>query len=85
MNKIPNRKAICDVLLKEAGDDRDIIVLCSDSRGSASLAPLQRHIRVSLWRWGLQNRIWSAWLPDLRIAGKGVCGIAGLLPLNQKL
>ena len=39
MNKIPNRKAICDVLLKEAGDDRDIIVLCSDSRGSASLAP----------------------------------------------
>ena len=39
MNKIPNRKAICDVLLKEAGTDKDIVVLCSDSRGSASLAP----------------------------------------------
>ncbi len=39
MNKIPNRKAICDVLMKEARKDRNIVVLCSDSRGSASLAP----------------------------------------------
>ncbi|MBO5656878.1 MAG: transketolase family protein, partial [Agathobacter sp.] len=39
MNKIPNRQAICDVLMEEAGKDRDITVLCSDSRGSASLAP----------------------------------------------
>ena len=39
MNKIPNRKAICDVLLKEAETDKDLVVLCSDSRGSASLAP----------------------------------------------
>ena len=37
--RIPNRKAICDVLLKEAETDKDIVVLCSDSRGSASLAP----------------------------------------------
>ena len=39
MNNIPNRKAICDVLLEKAKDDRDIVVLCSDSRGSASMAP----------------------------------------------
>lgn len=39
MNKIPNRKAICDVLLHKAETDRDIVVLCSDSRGSASMAP----------------------------------------------
>lgn len=39
MNKIPNRKAICDVLLEKAKTDRNITVLCSDSRGSASLAP----------------------------------------------
>ena len=39
MNRIPNRKAICDVLLERAAADRDITVLCSDSRGSASLAP----------------------------------------------
>ena len=38
-NKIANRKAICDVLLERAENDRDIVVLCSDSRGSASLTP----------------------------------------------
>ncbi len=37
MNKIPNRQAICDVLMEEAKSDKDIVVLCSDSRGSASL------------------------------------------------
>ncbi len=39
MNKIPNRAAICEVLMKHAENDKDIVVLCSDSRGSASLAP----------------------------------------------
>lgn len=39
MNKIPNRAAICQVLMDRAKEDRDIVVLCSDSRGSASLAP----------------------------------------------
>ncbi len=39
MNKIPNRQAICDVLVEEANTDKNIVVLCSDSRGSASLAP----------------------------------------------
>lgn len=37
MNKIANRQAICDVLLREAEVNKDIVVLCSDSRGSASL------------------------------------------------
>lgn len=39
MNKIPNRQAICNVLMEKAATDKDIVVLCSDSRGSASLAP----------------------------------------------
>lgn len=39
MNKVPNRQAICEVLMDEAGKDKDIVVLCSDSRGSASLTP----------------------------------------------
>lgn len=38
-NKIPNRQAICETLMARAETDRDIFVLCSDSRGSASLAP----------------------------------------------
>ena len=39
MNKIPNRQAICETLMEHAKEDRDIIALCSDSRGSASMTP----------------------------------------------
>jgi len=39
MNKIPNRQVICDTLIEAAKKDKDITVLCSDSRGSASLTP----------------------------------------------
>lgn len=38
-NTIANRKVICDVLMEHAKTDKDIVVLCSDSRGSASLKP----------------------------------------------
>ena len=39
MNKIPNRQAICETLMNHAKTDKDIIALCSDSRGSASMTP----------------------------------------------
>lgn len=39
MNKIPNRQAICETLMEHAAEDKDLVVLCSDSRGSASLTP----------------------------------------------
>lgn len=39
MNKIPNRQAICEALMEHAKTDKDLVVLCSDSRGSASLTP----------------------------------------------
>ena len=38
-NKKANRAAICEALCAAAESDRDIVVLCCDSRGSASLAP----------------------------------------------
>lgn len=39
MNKIPNRQAICQTLLKYAEKDKSIFALCSDSRGSAGMSP----------------------------------------------
>jgi len=38
MNTITNRQVVCDILSEAGKDDRNIVVLCSDSRGSASLA-----------------------------------------------
>lgn len=38
MAKIANKQMICDVLMREAEKDKDIVALCSDSRGSASFS-----------------------------------------------
>lgn len=38
-NTIANRQVICETLLDIASHDRDIMVLASDSRGSAAMAP----------------------------------------------
>ena len=35
-NSVPNKKEICNALTELAAQDKDIVVLCSDSRGSAS-------------------------------------------------
>lgn len=37
MNTIPNRQVICETLMELARTDKDIMVLASDSRGSASM------------------------------------------------
>ncbi len=37
MNKTANRAVMCEVLKEAAAGDQDVVVLCSDSRGSASL------------------------------------------------
>ena len=39
MANIANKQMICNVLLDAAQDNSDILVLCSDSRGSASATP----------------------------------------------
>jgi len=42
MQNIPNRQAMCEALLTLASTDRDIMVLTSDSRGSAAMAPFAK-------------------------------------------
>ena len=39
MSKIANKQRICEVLMEAAKTDKDIVALCSDSRGSASFTP----------------------------------------------
>lgn len=42
MNTIPNRQVLCETLLELAKEDRSIMVLASDSRGSAAMAPFAK-------------------------------------------
>ena len=45
MNKIPNRKAICDTLMEAAKEDKDIVVLCSDPRPAFSAPEAMNGLR----------------------------------------
>lgn len=44
MNNIPNRQVICDALIELGSKDKDIIVLTSDSRGSASMTNFAKQL-----------------------------------------
>lgn len=44
MNNIPNRQVICDTLIELARENRDIVVLTSDSRGSASMTNFAKQL-----------------------------------------
>ena len=39
MEKTANKQKICEVLLEAAQKDKNIVALCSDSRGSGSFTP----------------------------------------------
>lgn len=68
-NKIPNRQAICEALMAHAETDPELFVLCSDSRGSASLAPFAERFPEQFVEVGIaeQNLVGIA-------AGLAACG-----------
>ncbi len=69
MNTITNRQAICDTLIRIAKDDKEITVICSDSRGSASLKPFYEAYPDQSFEVGIaeQNLVSVS-------AGMAVCG-----------
>lgn len=69
MNKITNRQIACEVLSQHAKIDRDVVVLCSDSRGSASLVPFAKEFPEQFVEVGIaeQNLVGIA-------AGLAKCG-----------
>lgn len=69
MNQVTNRQVICETLLKAAETQTDIVVLCSDSRGSASMTPFAKQYPSRFVELGIaeQNLVSVA-------AGMAACG-----------
>ncbi len=69
MGNIANKQAICDVLMAHAKTDKDIVVLCSDSRGSGSMTPFADNFPAQFVETGIaeQNLVSIA-------AGLAKCG-----------
>lgn len=76
MNKIPNRQAICEVLMEKAESDKDIVVLCSDSRGSASLAPFAKAFPQQFVEMGIAEQNLVSVAAGLAKCGKKTFGVS---------
>ena len=72
MGRISNRQAICEVLLEAAKEDQDIVVACSDSRGSASLAPFAKEFPEQFVELGIAEQNLVAVSAGLAACGKKV-------------
>lgn len=56
MNKIANKQIICDTLIKRGKENKDILVLTSDSRGSASMAKFGEQLPEQLIEVGIAEQ-----------------------------
>ncbi|WP_265456445.1 transketolase family protein [Enterococcus sp. HY326] len=56
MNTIPNRQAMCDVLIAEGKKNPDLVVLTSDSRGSASMTEFANQLPEQLVEVGIAEQ-----------------------------
>ena len=63
MKTVANKQKICDVLMEAAKTDKDIVALCSDSRGSGSFTPFAatypEHFDETTRRFGQIKRTWN--------------------------
>ncbi|TLG73932.1 transketolase family protein [Culicoidibacter larvae] len=55
-NKVANRQVVCDVLVAAGQQNRDLVVLTSDSRGSASLAKFAEQLPEQLVEVGIAEQ-----------------------------
>ena len=70
MNNIPNRQVICDTLIEYGKLDRDIVVLTSDSRGSASMAAFAKELPQQLIEVGIAEQNLVGMAAGLAASGK---------------
>ncbi|MEE8886916.1 MAG: transketolase C-terminal domain-containing protein [Eubacteriales bacterium] len=65
-----NRQVICSVLMEKAKTDKDIVVLCSDSRGSASLTPFAKQYPDQFVEVGIAEQDLVSIAAGLAVSGK---------------
>lgn len=85
MGKTANKQMICEVLMEAAKEDRNIVALCSDSRGSGSFTPFADTYPEQFVETGIAEQNLVSIAAGLAKCGKSLRGFAGKLPFYQKL
>lgn len=76
MGKIANKQIICEVLMEEAKIDPDIVVLCSDSRGSGSFTPFANEYPKQFFEVGIAEQNLVSISAGLAKSGKKAYAVA---------
>mgnify|MGYP003507114923 CR=1 FL=1 len=85
MNKIANRQAICDVLIEKGKTDKDILVLCSDSKGSGSMTPFAKELPAQFVEVGIAEQNLVSISAGLAKCGKKPFAVSRLVFLQQEV
>ena len=84
MSKIANKQMICEVLMDAAKTDRDIVALCSDSRGSGSFTPFADTYPEQFVETGIAESGKHCCRTG-KVRQKSICSFSGLLSFHKKL
>ena len=76
MNRIADKQVICNVLMQEAEKDRDIIVACSDSRGSGSMTAFADAFPKQFVEVGIAEQSLVSVSAGLALCGKKVFAVS---------
>ena len=86
MSKIANKQMICEVLMEAARTDKDIVALCSDSRGSGSFTPFADTYPEQFVETGIAEQNLVSISAGLAKCGKETLrSFSSLFSFNQKL
>ena len=76
MNKIANRAVMCEVLKEAAARDRNVVVLCSDSRGSGSMTSYAEAVPSQFVEMGIAEQSLVSTAAGLASCGKRAFAIS---------
>jgi len=76
MNRIADKQVICNVLMQEAEKDRDIVVACSDSRGSGSMTAFADAFPKQFVEVGIAEQSLVSVSAGLALCGKKVFAVS---------
>ena len=85
MGNTANKQMICEVLMEAAKTDKNIVALCSDSRGSGSFTPFAQNYPEQFVETGIAEQNLSVLPQVLQNAGKSICGLSRVFSLHEKL
>ena len=86
MGNTANKQMICEVLMEAAKTDKNIVALCSDSRGSGSFTPFAQNYPEQFVEYRDRRTESGQYCRrSCKMREKSICGLSRVFSLHEKL